>query len=516
MRRALIKVALVLLAILVASVSALPAVAASGVGHASPTSAAGPFVIGGKPAGFGLWAIPYAQSSSPTGPQPLSDGDLVYSSTVSVYFLLTIPETLSINVSAVQYVPVTVTVLENETVNGNVTRVPVQVTEETQRQTVSALVSVSEGLTGATLTLPGASNYEDLHLTAGAASWDMQHLTPTADTLTSILTQGGIEEALAVEALLATLAIMVALYGARLLVRRIRRAPRTGPLWPAAWVAIPSLAWILFFVPTSQALGSLSPFVYPVVLAAAAFPYLCRLWSEHKDVALEGYQAQAMHRGKVMAAALPAVLDSGAWRPAPETWREAFWWLLGHPTDPLPSYSVGRDGVSARVDIVPETVACPLPQRWTLGVDALIWYRAGKPVSRLPTHLEWWTTSTVGKRNFRPHVVPGRLEAELIPPREPVEYSVGIMSVEEMARAHAEDHLLQAAYRAQVPRARREYAEKIADVILETTYGSGAPRGEDELRNLVARASQEERDREEEADGHPPVRATGEQENHEK
>ena len=515
MRRGLIKVALVLLAILVASVSALPAVAATGVGHASPTNAAGPFVIGGKPAGFGLWAIPYAQSSSPTGPQPLSDGDLVYSSTVSVYFLLTIPGTLSVNVSAVQYVPVTVTITENETVNGNVTRVPVQVTEETQRQVASTLVSVSEGITGATLTLPGAANYEDLHLSAGSASWDMQHLTPTADTLTSILTQGGIEEALAVEALLATLAIMVALYGARLLVRRIRRAPRTGLIWPAAWIAVPTLAWILFFVPTSQALGALSPLLYPVVLAVAAFPYLCRLWSESKEVVLEGYQAQAMHRGRVMAAAVPAVLDSGAWRPAPESWREAFWWLLGHPTEPLPSYSVGRDGVSARVDVVPETVACPLPQRWALGVDALLWYRAGKPVARLKTHLEWWA-ETEGKRKFRPHVVPGKLEAELIPPKEPVEYSVGIMSVEEMARSHAEDHLLQAAYRAQVPRARREYAEKIADVILETAYGSGAPRGEDELRNLVAKASQDERDREEEGDSHPAVRANEEEGRHAK
>ncbi len=462
---------------------ALPSAAALGLHQPRPAAAG--IVIGGQPAGYGLWALPFAQSSSPLGPQPLATGDLVFDAAVTVYLLYSIPGSATVVLNATQYVPVTVTVLENQTQGGNTTRVPVQVTEMTEEQWSSMPITVSEGLTTEVIPLPATAHQKDLLLRVGSATWGLSHLTPAADTIAGAITAGGIEQGLAEEAILTGLVMLGALWCGRVLARRIRRVPPTGPLWPVAWIGIPTLAYFAAFVPTSQALGGLSPLLYPILISAAAFPYLARLWSDHDSILIQGFQATSEQRGIHMAAILPAVRESGQWRPAPETWREALWWAAGRPTEALPAQIVGRDGVSARSDVEPPEVRSPLPGTYRSGASRVLWYSAAEGLARTMTHLEWHRVK--GLRFPRLRVVAGALRGKLVPPREPIEYSVGVRSVEEIALASQEDHLLQVAYRARVPKARREYAEGVADLVLQVVYGSGAPRSDAELRDMVRR-----------------------------
>jgi hypothetical protein len=483
---------LLFIAALAVILLSVPVAAAAGPqAHYRPTS--GGIVVGGQSVGYGLWGLPYAQSDQPTGPQPIDPGNLVYDSSVTLYLLTTIPGNYSVSVSVEQYHmatgPEVVRVVEpNGTVTERTEQLPYRASPIWSNATIYGVL----GLQSYTLPLPQASTTELMSLQVGDAVWSLTHLTPTADSLAA-LTAGGLEAALAVESAITGAVLVVVLYAGRALARRAGAIPPTTLLWPAAFLLVPLLLYFLAFVPFSQAVGSMSPLIFPALVGVAVFPYGARLWSDEILVGVEGYRAESMERGEATVDIVPFRKRSARLEPAPESWREVLYTLMGAGPEPVQGHHVQKEGIDVSVDHRPIPVGSDRRGRYSAPFDGMLWRVGPSPVNRTRSHLERPVLES-GKKAWLPRIVRGRLDAHLIEAREPVRYSVGLTTVEGLAEAQKEDQLLQVAWRGRIPSARREYAEQLVDLVLDVAYGSGAPRSNEEILARVKALDQERRD----------------------
>ncbi|MCI4317669.1 MAG: hypothetical protein L3J96_03955 [Thermoplasmata archaeon] len=478
------------------------------VALASVGSAQASLTVGGKPVLPGAWGLPYGQGSSPGGPSVFNDGDLVYDTTIQVYVLNSEPQMQSLTISLEQFDPGTVTRYVNETQGNTTVLTPAQVgiRENAQWSNVTANLAPG-GLTVIQVPIPGTSATRHVELRVGNAVWELLHLTPTGSSLAGLYSTWGLDGVLLMEAAVTAAVFLGFAAAARALARRIHRPPKVPLWWPAGWVVVPVGFFFAEYVPTNQLLGSLSPFLYPVFFGIAAFPYLPRLWKEFDWAEFNGFRARSSTDGEIPKAILPVVRTKDGLRCAPETWREAFYTLLGVPLPAVRMDTVQSAGLKLKLEPAGFPATCPLAPWYASDVDVVFWYDARKGLSRTRHRLRLFKeeradgsmpAAPLGSsgeekrrphRRWDPHVEAGSLTGSFPPIREIAEYITGIRAVEQEALDHEVDRLLVAELRAQMLHRQREASTEILDVALEALRSTDEPVAPGELEGVVRRAT---------------------------
>ncbi|MCI4316975.1 MAG: hypothetical protein L3J96_00415 [Thermoplasmata archaeon] len=463
--------------------------------------------VGGKPVLPGAWGLPYGQGSSPGGPAVFNDGDLVYDTSILVYVLNSAPQSQPLTVSLEQFDPGTATRYVNETQGNTTALVPVQVDvrENPQWSNVTATLAPS-GLTVVQVPVPVAQSTRQVELRVGNAIWELEHLTPAGSSLAGLYSTWGLDGVLLIEAGVTTAVFLAFTAAARGLAKRIHRPPKVPVLWPAGWIIVPLGFFFAEYVPTNQFLGSLSPFLYPVFFAVAAFPYLPRLWKEFDWTEFNGFRSRSSTEGEIPKAILPVVRSKDGLRCAPETWREAFYTLLGVPMPAVRMDTVNSAGIQLKLEPAGFPATCPLAPWYASDVDVVFWYDARKGLSRTRHRLRLFREErqvepapfaegqppTGAARRLRrrwdPHVEAGSLTGSFPPVRDIAEYITGIRAVEQEALDHEVDRLLVAELRAQMLHRQRKASTELLDVALEALGSTGDPAKPGELDGVVRRA----------------------------
>ncbi|MCI4324862.1 MAG: hypothetical protein L3K00_03120 [Thermoplasmata archaeon] len=468
----------------------------------STGAARGDVVVGGKGILPGVWGVPVGNSSSPIGSEALSDGDLLYATSIELEIIDagTIP--VALNISAEQFDTGTATAYVNRTVGNNTTLVPIQVSVRLNPQWSNVTVSLLPGTVAKVeLAIPASSSTRQLELRAGNAAWELWHLTPTGSSLAGLYSTWGLDTVLLLESGVTALVLvsLIALAGA--VSKRIHRPPKVPPWWPALWVGVPVASFFAFYVPTNQFLGSLSPIAYPFFFGVAAFPYLPRLFKNFQWGLFEGFRARSSTEAIMPAAIVPVVRNREGLRCAPETWREAIYVLFGVPLPEVQMDVVQSGGLELKLEPAGLPVTCPLPPWYDADVDVAFWFDARRGLVRTRHRFRFWrleaTTSpqlqpdgsvaqvAKTKRRWDPHVELGSLKGAFPPVRDIAEYLAGVRSVEQEAQDHEVDRLLVAALRGEMVRGKREASTQLLEVFLKAIYQAGAPADRAELERLV-------------------------------
>ncbi len=474
----------------------------------SSVASAGAPVSNGKVVAPGAFGVPYGQGSS-IGGGIFSDGQLVYDSQISVEVVNANPFPITVAIATEEWTPGTVTVYVNQTgPNGTSTIVPERVPARLSPSWSNSSLSVPPDSSGeASVPLPHAGSERPLEVTVGSAVWQLSVLTPVTSSLAGVYTSGGLDGVALTEAG-ATAAVMLAyLVAARKLARAVHRTPRVSPLWPAAWLGIPTFLFLAEYVPTNQLLGGISPFLYPVFIGAAAFPYLPRLWRDYQLAELQGVEARNLEDATNAKIVLPLVRTRQGLRCAPETWREVLYVLLGVQLPEVRGQSVSLLGRQVQVQPRGLDVSCPLPAYYRSESDASFWFDARVPPKRVRHRLEWWRFEDVAatpagpdgkggsparkKRRLSPHVSEGYLEARF-PPLKPVASELaGIRDAETEAHDNEVDRLMVADLLGTYRHLARELASDSLSAADFANQQRSRPRSEEEIRRLVeARARQ--------------------------
>jgi hypothetical protein len=478
--------------------------------------ARGDVIVGGKGILPGVWGVPVGNSSSPIGAEALSDGDLLYATSLQLDVVDAGTVPIALNVSAEQFDLGTTTDYVNRTVGNNTTVVPVQVSVRLNPQWSNVTASLLPGsATTIQISVPASSTTRHLEVKAGNAAWELWHLTPSGSSLAGLYSTWGLDTVLLLEAGVTTLVLIGFLTVAVGVSKRIHRPPKVPPWWPALWIGVPVAAYFAFYVPTNQFLGSLSPVAYPVFFGVAAFPYLPRLFKNFQWGLFEGFRARSSTEAIMPAAIIPVVRNREGLRCAPETWREAIYVLAGVPLPEVQMDSVRSNGIELKLEPAGLPVTCPLPPWYDADVDVAFWFDAQKGITRTRHRLRFWrleqtsspqlqpdgSVSQVAKtkRRWDPHVELGSLKGAFPPVRDIAEYLAGVRSVEQEAMDHEVDRLMVAALRGQMVRGKREASTELLEVFLKAIYQAGAPADRAELERLV-RHGEKPRSRGEEKD----------------
>lgn len=462
----------------------------------APVAGASPVSVG-KFVAPGAVAAVYAQSGNP-GAAPftqtvLPDGSLVYDTTLWVEIVNANEVAVALNISVEQYTPGTERVLGP---NNTTVVVPADLDAVYRNSTVTvAAVSV---FTDA-VPLPQADSQRNLRVTVGSAAWGLFHLTPRTSSLASVYTVGGVELVAIAETALTALALYGGNLFARALVRRVTRTPKPSPVWAAVWLLGPPFAFLAYYVPVNQLLGSVDIFVYPFVAVVALFPYLCRAHRTGKVTRLNSVEARTADDLAAAESELILVRTAGRLRRSPETWREVLYTLLGVPLPELEGVpvTVGGKGVPLIPRSLPTT--SPLGPEYATGADEVLWYDPRQPFDNRRHRFRFTREGTrevrrrredgtatavvdhVPHRRFSPHVERGRVRATLVFHGDPAQFASSLRSLEDAWSAHEATRLLNAELRGSIPRREREAAELAVDIALEATYEAGHIRSEDEL-----------------------------------
>lgn len=440
----------------------------------------------------------YAGTSSPLGDQFLGDGDLVYDSSLDVIFSNAGTSSLAVAVSIEQYTPSTKLVyVTGPGPNGtNVTapeRVPAQLNPQWSNLTVPL---AARAYSYAVVAIPAASFTRTIAVDVGGANWTLTHLTPATNSLAGLYTTGGLDLVLLVYGLILLAAMASALFTAQRFGRLVARTPRAPWWWPTVWVVAPLALYLGYYVPTNQLLGVVSPFLYPAFLAAAAWPFLPRLWKTSEVALFEGFRAETDERGEIPAFSLPVTRRKTGVRCAPETWREAFWIWWGCPLPLVAMDSARAHGLELKLEPRGLPVTCPLPAYYEAGFDIAYWYDARRLPVRTRHHLEWTVAETQPAdgdkgtpartvRRFHPHVVLGTFRGEFPPIEDIAAYLAGVRSIEQESKMHAADRLAIAHLRGELLDVERRGEEHGVDVILRAQLGALGPRDRQELDRLI-------------------------------
>jgi hypothetical protein len=464
----------------------------------------------GKVVAPGVLGVPYADSTGldfpnsypVAGSSPLSDGSMVYDSSVSVEIENTNPYPVALAVVTEAYTPGTATALENVTLpNGTTvlepTTVPARLDPTWSNGTVSA-AAFSSGTV--TLPLANAGAEESLSVKIAGVAWGLSYLTPATDSLAGVFTAGGLWAFGAVVAVVTLAALLVGLIFAHRLAKRIGRSPKVPVLWPVLWAVVPIVWFGAGYVSFNQTLGPLSPAFLPVPLVVAAFPYLPRLFSRYWEmVEVEGLGASTPDHPVNPKATLPLVVKGAELTCAPETWREALYshWV-GLP--PVEGYEVSLVGQKTTVQprLIQVTPALPLGY-YQSDATASCWYDSRAGIARTRHKLAWTTereeptlaadgvtvTGKRSRRRFSPHIVPGGLRATF-PPKLPVaEVLAGVRSAEVAAHDAEVLGIRIAGLQARHGHDRIAYGVEVAEEIIWFYETGEKPRRREEGRQLV-------------------------------
>lgn len=465
----------------------------------------------GKVVAPGVFGVPYASSASPTFPSSpplesgaLKDGDMVYDTAVYVEIVNAGSAPVSLPVEIEEWTWGNTTVLENRTVNGNSSIVPVTQAVRLNPYWANATVTALPGTSGeASVDLPFVSVLTPLEVRVGSATWELRTLTPAGSSLAGIYTTGGLIGFGLTEAAVTTVAMLVALGFARWLAGVVHRVPRVPILWPVAWLGVPLALGLLDYVPMNQLFGGASPLLIPIPIAVGLFPYLPRMWGDFQWARFNGVKAVSSRDATSDEATIPVVKTKSGLRRAPETWREVFWTLLGVPLPQVRGETV--DVLGNRVLVQPQGVAvsCPLPDYYKSDADVAYWFDTRAPLKHSRHRLVWTrdvetekpekgpdgetTYIKTRKRTFSPHVEQGSLTGRY-PPYEPVASAISrVRSVESLAHEWESAHLALAEQKGEMwSRIRESGTRKI--VAMERRYRRREElRSDDELRSVVAR-----------------------------
>jgi hypothetical protein len=471
-------------------------------GSASATTGLPPGVsLGGEAMSIPGFAALYGQGAQP-GEGYLSDQDLVYDTSVDVLFLYSGSAPIAINVSAEQFDWGSETVYVNETVANRTVlqpeQVPVRVDVQWSNTSVTLLPKAGSYVD---LPLPFAGQPKHLEVSVPGVTWELTHLTPAGSSIAGLYSTLGLGLLLLIESAVTAAVLVAALFAAKLLATKAYRTPRVRAWWPAAWIAVPVFLFFEEYIPFNQFLGSLSPYLYPVFIAAAAFPYLPRLWRNCKMGMFLSFRPKSSTEGSMPAAVLPVVERQGGLRCAPETWREVLYTLLGVPLPEVKMDTVDSAGIELKLEPKGLPASCPLDPWYDADVDVFYWFDSRKGLKRVRHRLEWTRavqvpkfteledgtlkTETVTKRRFSPHIVEGYLAGSYPPVQDIAEYLAGIRSLEQESMDHEVDRLMVASLQGQIMRERRLASRELMDVAIEAIYSATKPATREELIRRV-------------------------------
>ncbi len=483
------------LVLLVAALAAAVLLSAGGAAATAPVSV-------GKVVAPGAFGVPYGQGSFP-GQSLFQDGDLVYDSQVSVEVVNANPSPISVSIVTEEWTSGVRTVYVNESgPNGTYSLVPEQVpVRENPVWSNSSLTVPGDSSQETSVPLPYTGSYRPLEVRVGNAVWELRTLTPVTSSLAGIYTSGGLDGVALTEAAVTVGVMLAYLAGARKLARTVHRTPRVSALWPVLWVGVPVALFLVDYVGTNQVLGAISPFVYPALIGAAAFPYLPRLWRDYELAEIQGVEGRNLEDATNAKIVLPLVRTRLGLRCAPETWREVIYVLLGAPLPEVRGHTVQLLG--RRVQVQPRglDVSCPLPAYYVSEADASYWYDTRTPPRRVRHRLEWWRSEMVPavpsgpdggegsparpRRRISPHIVPGYLEARFPPLRPVARELAGVRDAETEAHDNEVDRLMVADLLGTYRHLARELASDSLSAADEAYQSRSQPRSEEEIRRLV-------------------------------
>ncbi|HEV2519268.1 MAG TPA: hypothetical protein VGX00_01425 [Thermoplasmata archaeon] len=453
-----------------------------------PASAEAP-VSTGKVVAPGAFGVPYGQGNYPAIQSTFRDADLVYDSQISIEVVNANPGPVAIAIETEEWTAGTRTIYVNVTGPNNSSSIrpeviPARIDPSWSNVTLTVLADSSSEIS---LPLAFASTQRPLEVLVGSATWELQLLSPVTSSLQGVYTTGGLELVALTEAAVTTGVIVAFLVAARRLASSVLRTPRVHPLWPALWVTVPVALTVFEYVPTNQFFGALSVWIYPVVIGVAAFPYLPRLWRHYEVSEFEGVSAVNLEQATNSKNIVCTTTARGGLRCVPETWRELFWILWGRPLPPVRGTSATLFG--KKVDVPPRgmVVSSPMGAFYKAEPTTTYWYDARAPLTRTRTHLEWFSTSSEGKRRLSPHVVDGYLQGQF-PPKPPVARELaGIRDAETEAHDNEVDRLMIAELTGALRHEQREYAIRSLATYDEAAQRLSQPRSRDEIRRLIER-----------------------------
>ncbi|MHB8351124.1 MAG: hypothetical protein ACYDFT_00270 [Thermoplasmata archaeon] len=448
------------------------------------------------------FAAVFGGGSSPFVPGFYTDSNLVYDTQVEVLFLFSGETASPVEIVAEQFVPGTVTQYVNQTVGNSTTvreiQVPARLTPQWSNVTT---VLYPRTASYVTLPIPQATSQESLEISVDGATWELYHLTPTSSSLAGIYTAGGIEGVAFSEAGVTAIIMVASIMLAQRFARRVYRTPRVPFWWPAAWIGIPIVAILGAYVPTNQFLGALSPWLYPVFFAAAAWPYLPRIFSKSTVAEFQSFEPRTSTQGTAPKVLLPVVTTSEGLRCAPETWREVFYTFAGVPLPEVRMETVKAGGIDLKISPSGLPVTCPMPPWYASDSEVTYWYESRRGLQRVRHRFRWTVDVAVQrdvvgpdgivrsesktKRRLSPHVEQGRLTGVFPPIRSIAEYVVGIRTIEQSSMDWEVDQLLNAELRGSVSRLEREARRQGSDHTLRAVVDPSLPAARDELLRSV-------------------------------
>ncbi len=465
----------------------------------------------GKAVGPGVFGVPYADTSNLSfpysfpsiGPLPLQDGDLVYDTQVGFEIVNPNPVGASFLVVTETWTPGTTQVLENVTEpNGTYRIMPVPVPVRLDVRWSNSTVTAAPYSSGIVIVPLGFdAQPRPLEVRGGAATWELQHLTPATSSVAGVYTSGGIWVFGLLMALVTLIAILAGLWVAKGLAVRLGRSPPVPFWWPAGWIAVPLVWFFTGYVSFNQVLGSASPLVIPVPIVVAIVPYLPRLFTKFFDMAeLEGREPETLEQATNPKNIFPIVRHQGGLKCAPQTWREAFWshWV-GLPE--IRGHEVNLLGGKVRVQPRFMSVSCPLGPYYRAEATASAWYDARAGISR-PRHCLRWTRTepvwgvapdgvtrqTTGtRRRFSPHIEAGYLEGTFPPKDSVAKELAGVRSAEVEAHDNEIDRIENADLRGTLLHLARTRASDSLRAHEEAAQRQDQPRSRDEITRLVDR-----------------------------
>ncbi len=472
-------------------------------GNASAAAGLPPGLSGaGKPMLVPGFAARYAQRPSAAGGAVLTAAPEVYDTSLDVVFSYSGAQPTVVNVSAVQFTWGTQTEYVNETRGNSTTLVPVSVRVEENPTAVGLSVPLYPRTQSyVPLALPVATSLENLEVSVDGATWNLTHLTPAGSSFASFEASLGLNGVLIIEALLTGAILLGVWRTARWMGKRVYHVPKVRLWWPALCVT----PWVAFFfadyVDFNQLFGAVSPVLIPAVIGLGAFPYLVRGWHNYRQAQFVGFDMRTTTTGQAPSFALPTVKTKDGLRRAPETWREAFWTLVGVPLPEVAMDTVASAGVKVKIEPSGLPVTCPTVPAQEVDADEIFWYDARAGVTATRHRLVWTREVTVAKdvplpdgtvrtdkrtvRRFSPHVEPGILRGRFPPIRDMLEYLTGIRTVEEEAQAHEVDKLLVAHLRGSILRERRDASKELLEVAIRAAYERATPASREELERRV-------------------------------
>ena len=470
----------------------------------------GPPVATGKVVANGVFGVPFADTSTltfpslpPFGASPLDDGNLVYDTQVSIEIVDAGNASVDLPVITETWTPGTTTIYETRGSGNNTTVVPVQVPARLDPSWANATVSALAESTGiVTLQLVDVGSVQPLEVKVGNAVWELQYLTAATSVISAVYTGGGFWGFVLGFSAETFIAVGVAIVAAKQFAARVHSVPPVPWLWPAFWGATPILAFLLLYVPVNQALGGISPFVAPMPVAIAAFPWFARTFSKRTASRLQGLELRGLGDARKSEAIVYTVETEQGLRCAPRTWPEAFYAFFGVPLPEVEGEEL--DVLGHRVMVKPRglAIAKMLPQwEYRPEADHELWVDISQPLTVANHRWRWTREITVQKevtqpdgstriekrlkRRFSPHVERGYIRGRFPPAGPVLSVMSSVRQAEDLAHENEALHVAVAEMRgtiwSKIRAARVQSLAKMEDALRRR----GEPRTEDELRRQV-------------------------------